>query len=437
MGRKLTDPPSTQSGAHLPADDAHVGRFLADAPWLCSRQTKSVLSMLELEGHGARVVGGAVRNALMGHNVVDIDIATTAVPDEILGIATALGFSVHPTGLEHGTVTVVCEHRPYEITTLRKDVAMDGRRATVQFTKDWKEDARRRDFTINALYCDRHGNVYDPIGGYEDVLRKRVRFIGRAEDRIREDYLRILRFFRFYAMYGRDPIDVAGLDACVGERSSLQFLSGERIRSELFRLLAANNALKATTLLVEHDFLNFLFGDHQDVDQLDRLIQIEETLGRDRDPLLRMAALSVRDADDARQIAQKLKLSRSDANRLKRIGALNERENVGDHCADEQGSKAALYTTGLRGYVDCALIRWARSDKATTDPAAIAHVNLPKRWSVPKLPISGSDVVALGVRPGPNVGLAVDRFEDWWINAGFPNDPSLLKDKLKSIVDGL
>ena len=215
---------------------------LAGADWLARHQTQAVFDALAAKGFAARAVGGAVRNALLGRPVVDIDIATPARPEQVIEAARAAGLAAVPTGLEHGTVTVIAAHVPHEVTTLREDVETHGRHATVAFTDDWAADARRRDFTINALYCSADGEVFDPLGAYGDLGARRVRFIGEARERIREDYLRILRFFRLTAEYGAGPADAEGLGACVAERDGLARLSAERVRQEMLRLLAAPRA---------------------------------------------------------------------------------------------------------------------------------------------------------------------------------------------------
>ena len=209
---------------------------LARAPWLNEADTKAVMDALQAEGGAARFVGGSVRNALMGEPVSDVDIATTATPEKAKALLEAKGVKVVPTGIDHGTITAVTSTRHFEITTLRVDVATDGRRADVAFTDDWVEDAKRRDFTMNALYCDADGTVHDPLGGLDDLKARRVRFIGDPHERIREDYLRILRFFRFHAWYGKGEPDDAGLRACAEEKEGLRQLSGERVRDELFKI---------------------------------------------------------------------------------------------------------------------------------------------------------------------------------------------------------
>src|SRR5215510_13333631 len=228
---------------------------LAGADWLTRADTLAVFDALAARGYAARAVGGAVRNALLGRPVIDVDIATPAHPDEVIAAARAAGLAAQPTGIAHGTVTVIAGHVAHEVTTLREDVEAHGRHATVAFTDDWAADARRRDFTINALYCNADGEVFDPLGGRGDVAAHRVRFIGQARERIREDYLRILRFFRLTAEYGAGAPDAEGLAACVLERDGLQRLSAERIRQELLRLLVAPRAAELVGSMLDYGLL--------------------------------------------------------------------------------------------------------------------------------------------------------------------------------------
>ncbi len=416
--------------------ETQTSMSLANADWLTAPQTQAILGMLEKAGKGARVVGGAVRNQILGDPVSDIDIATTALPEEVMDLATARGFAAHPTGIDHGTVTVVCDHKPFEVTTLRKDVATDGRRATVAFTQDWAQDAQRRDFTINAIYCDRDGQVYDPVGGLADIANGCVRFIGAPVQRVREDYLRILRFFRFYATYGQGAIDEDGLGACVAEREGLTLLSGERIHMELFRLLVTPRAREAVRLLVKNEILEFLIGSDPAVDHFERLTEIEEWLGRDGDPLLRFAVLAARSEEDAQRFSAKLKLSREEQARLKRIAAIDSVADL-NWPSDETTAKTGLYHLGGRFYVDRALAAWVRSSDETTNETRRRYVALAQDWVPPKLPFGGEDVIALGIAPGPDVGRVLELFEAWWVAEGFPDDPTLIKEKLRSFAAGL
>ena len=227
---------------------------LAGAPWLTAESSRKLMDVLTASGAEARFVGGCVRDALLGKidADVDLDVATGLLPDQIIERLEAAEIKAIPTGIAHGTVTAIIAGQSFEITTLRKDVACDGRHADVQFTDDFELDAKRRDFTINAMSTDRLGRLFDYFGGVEDLKAGRIRFVGNAEERVREDYLRILRFFRFYARFGRPPADQQALQACKVEAAGLARLSGERIRSEMLKLLASGNAVAALTLMSEN-----------------------------------------------------------------------------------------------------------------------------------------------------------------------------------------
>lgn len=235
-------------------------RLLSDAPWLASGPAARVLGLLNADGEEARVIGGAVRNALMRIPLADIDIATTALPEEVIRRAKRAGIKTVPTGIEHGTVTLVVDGQPFEVTTLREDTETYGRKARVAFGRDWVRDAERRDFTINGLSVDASGVVHDHVGGLADIEARRVRFIGDPAQRIAEDYLRILRFFRFHAAYGAGEVDRAGYLACIGGRAGLAGLSAERIRMEMLKLVVANGAAGAVVAMADGGLLQPLFG---------------------------------------------------------------------------------------------------------------------------------------------------------------------------------
>ena len=404
---------------------------LADADWLTRESTRTVFAALTAEGAQARAVGGAVRNALMGVPVMDVDIATTALPEEVLALAERAGLHAVPTGIEHGTVTVVADKTAFQVTTLRRDIETFGRRAKVTFTTDWREDAMRRDFTMNALYCDESGKVHDPLGGYGDLKAGRVRFIGDARQRIREDYLRILRFFRFGAQYGDATApDAAGLAAVAAEKAGMAQLSGERIRSELLLLLAAPGAVAALRSMREVGIIAPLLGIAGEVELVERLSTIEAALQRAPDAVLRLAALASGTPAD---LGEKLRLSTADADRL---ADANRRDGAFDPRTEEAAAKVFIYRQGARAFVDGALVDWARSGDAPTDPARVARVTLPERWSTPQLPVRGADVVALGVPAGPAVGRVMARFEEWWIGAGYPQAAGELRAKLEELARG-
>src|ERR1700727_1441530 len=287
-------------------------RVLDDAPWLTSGPTARVLALLNGDGEEARVVGGAVRNALLKIPIGDIDIATTAVPVEVIRRAKVAGIKSVPTGIEHGTVTLVVDAHPFEVTTLREDTETFGRKAKVAFGRDWVRDAERRDFTINGLSVDAEGFLHDHVGGLEDIAARRVRFIGEPSRRIAEDYLRILRFFRIHAAYGVGPPDRAGYLACIAGRSGLAGLSAERIRVEILKLMVAGGAAGAVNAMVEGGLLLPIFGGVAYTGPFAALISIEHALGLAPDPIRRLGALAVAVTEDARRVASHLRLTNAE-----------------------------------------------------------------------------------------------------------------------------
>ena len=397
---------------------------LSGATWLAAAPTQAVLAALAAGGHEGRVVGGAVRNALMGLPVADVDIATNALPEDVARLARAAGLATVETGLQHGTITVIADHRPFEVTTLRKDVASHGRHATVAFTDDWTADAARRDFTINALYCTAAGKVLDPLSGYPDVVARRVRFIGDAGQRIREDYLRVLRFFRFAAQYAVPELDADGLSAAVRERKGLEILSGERLRQELVRLLAAPAAVRIVTAMQDYGILAEVLPVVPRPALLARIAAIEAALGHPPDPILRLAALGVTTPEEAERTATRLRLSAAERDVL--LLAATSQSASPSPPADAI-AKALLYRAGPDAYRRSLALAWARSLHATAGDAGwSAALTLPQRWTAPVLPIKGADVLAAGVAPGPRVGAIVRKVEAWWIAEAFEPDRAAL-----------
>jgi poly(A) polymerase len=384
---------------------------LSGAPWLEQPALQRLFAALAAAGGEGRVAGGAVRNALLGEAVTEVDVATTLPPDQVTAACTAAGMGVHPTGIEHGTVTVVVDHQPFEVTTLRHDVETDGRRARVAFTGDWEADAQRRDFTINALYCDARGTVHDYVNGWPDVQRRRVVFVGDAEQRIREDYLRILRFFRFHARYGHGAPDAAGLAACTRLKSGLDGLSAERIRQEMFKLMAAPGAVETLKLMAEQGILRHLLPYTEDWRVLERLPP---------DPLLRLAVL----AQDPLAMPERWRLSNHEARRLENIvsllpptPALRPREQ-----------RIVLYQHGAEAWRDLVHIAWARSEAPRDDARWKELLELPGRWPIPSLPVAGRDLLAAGMSAGPEIGVMLKALEDWWVASDFePGRDELLK----------
>jgi poly(A) polymerase len=389
---------------------------VADSEWFHESQVHRVFAALAREGHEARIVGGAVRNTLLGLPVGDIDFATTAEPKTIIRLAKAAGLKPVPTGVEHGTVTVVVEGHPFEVTTLRHDVETDGRRAKVSFTQDWAADAARRDFTINALYAEASGQVFDPLGGLADLQARRVRFIGSAVQRIREDFLRIMRFFRFTADYSDGPPDAEGLAACIEQRAGLTKLSAERVRAELFRILATRKPVIALAPMADIGLLSAILGGVARLAHFERLEALEQSLGLAPVAIRRLAALAVMVEEDADRLSKRLKLSNAESARLGAMAALDPQIGAS---TSELAAKEALYRLRPEAFQDRVLIAWARSGDEAGDVAWRALLSLPDRWTPPTFPVSGDDLIARGEKPGPDLGKALRALEAAWIASDF------------------
>jgi poly(A) polymerase len=389
---------------------------LSDAPWLSSGPAARVLGLLNADGEEARVVGGAVRNALLGVPIGDIDIATTAEPNEVVRRAKVAGIKSVPTGIEHGTVTLVADGQPFEVTTLREDTETFGRKAKVAFGRDWVGDAHRRDFTINALSVGLDGVVHDYVGGLADIAERRVRFIGDPRQRIEEDYLRILRFFRIHAAFGAGEVDREGYLACISSLPGLASLSAERVRMEVLKLLVADGAVGAVMAMADGGFLQTIFGGVAYTGPFAAMIAGEQDLGLDADAIRRLAALAVAVTEDARRLATRLRLSNAEAKRLDSMG--HRWWRLAD--MDEALAKRRLYRLGEAAYRDRLLLAWARVG-GNTDPLSWReHASLPQRWSAPKFPLKASDFIARGVAEGPALGHVIALAEDAWLAADFP-----------------
>ena len=390
-----------------------------DAEWLREAPLRDVLAALDGAGEEARVVGGAVRNALLGEPHGDVDIATTAPPDEVIRRVEAAGFKAVPTGVEHGTVTVVASGRPFEVTTLREDVETFGRHATVAFGRDWRRDAERRDFTMNALSLSRDGTVHDYVGGLDDVETRRVRFIGDAATRIAEDYLRILRFFRFHAAYGEGAPDTQGLAACVEARAALEKLSRERVRMEVLKLLVAKHAVPTLALMTETGLLEQVLGGVPSLASYANMVKLEATLSFPSDAVRRLGALGVSVAEDAERLRERLRLTNAEYERLTSMadGWWQISARYGEHEA-----RVLLYRLGDERFIDRVLLAWTRAPEGAADPAWHALATLPARWSAPAFPLKAADFMARGVPKGPRLGATLAAAEEAWIAAGFPQD---------------
>jgi poly(A) polymerase len=374
---------------------------LAGEAWLTEPRLQHVLRVLN-NGGETRVAGGAVRNALLGVAVADVDLATTLLPAQVSTLAKAAGFGVHPTGIDHGTVTVTHNKAAFEVTTLRRDVETDGRHAVVAFTRDWAEDAARRDFTINAMYCDTAGKIYDFTDGYSDVLKHRVRFVRRPSQRIQEDYLRILRFFRFQAFYGKGKPDEAGFKACVRLKSGLKTLSAERVRQELFKLLVAPHAVKVLKLMAEAGILRTVLPCTEEWRVVCRLPV---------DAVMRLFVL----AKEPATLKQQLRLSNADAARLEVMASLPD---VSLEVLDVE-RRRMLYHLGAAAWRDAVRLSWARSRAKMDNGSWSALLALPEQWLAPAFPLTGADVLAAGFAPGPQVGQVLAALEDWWVASDF------------------
>ena len=396
--------------------------LLANAPWLTSGGTARVLTLLNGNGEEARVVGGAVRNTLLKIPTGDIDIATTALPDEVVRRAKAAGIKSVPTGIEHGTVTLVVDAHPFEVTTLREDTETFGRKAKVAFGRDWVRDAERRDFTINGLSVDADGVVHDHVGGLADIAAKRVRFIGDATQRIAEDYLRILRFFRIHAAYGTGEPDRAGYLACIDGRMGLANLSAERVRMEMLKLVVAEGALVAVTAMADAGLLLPIFGGVTYIGPFATMISAEAMLGLGPSPVRRLGALAVAVTEDARRIAARLRLTNAEAKALDSMGHRWWRLAG----MDEATARRRLYRLGEDQYRDRLLLAWARSGGNHGETYWREFARLPQRWSAPKFPLKAADFIARGIAEGPGLGHVMTLAEDAWLAADFPLDPSAL-----------
>jgi poly(A) polymerase len=401
---------------------------LANADWLTSEPLARTLAVLHGGGEEARVIGGAVRNAFIGEPPGDIDIATTAVPEEVIRRAEAAGFKAVPTGIEHGTITVVVDGRPFEVTTLREDVETYGRKAKVAFGRDWKTDAERRDFTINALSLSADGVIHDYVGGLADLQARRVRFIGDPSTRIAEDYLRILRFFRFQASYAHGAPDRAGLHACIVAREGLRSLSRERVRAELMKLLVAPFAVPTIVVMTEAGLIEFVTGGVPQLASVANMIKVEAAAGLAPDPVRRLGALALFIVEDAERLGERLRLSKAESERLQSMADGWWRVSPD---AGEAQARALLYRLGRERFVDRVLLAWTRSPQGAADAAWRAMAELPTRWTAPAFPLRAADFIKRGVEKGPALGAAMRAAEEAWIEAGFPSEPEKLADITK------
>jgi poly(A) polymerase len=388
---------------------------------MTSAAAKRVMAAFDAVRPGcARFVGGCVRNALLGEPVADVDIATQLVPELVQKAMIAAKIAVHPTGIEHGTLTVVADHVPFEVTSLRQDVETDGRHATVAFTDDWALDAQRRDFRMNALYASLDGEVFDPTGGgLDDVANRRVVFVGDPETRIREDYLRILRFFRFHAWYGRAVTDEAGLEACAKLKAGLADISVERIWMETRKLLAAPQPLASLEAMEASGVMGQLFPSAKGLKLLGKLVGLELREGLPPDPMVRFLSLFWQEADAVHAIANQLKMSNKERQRLN--WAVKDETPLWGGMTEPE-VRAAVYRVGAQVVRDRMLIEWANDGS----PDWVEVYTLAGSWQRPAMPVSGADLLKLGIGEGPAIGEALRKAEQAWVESDFTLDRDAL-----------
>lgn len=399
--------------------------------------TGRLFGALNEAGHTIRFVGGCIRDTISGHPVSDIDLATDALPERVTEVLSAAKIQVVATGVDYGTVTALTGEQAYEITTLRKDVATDGRRAQVEFTDDWYEDAARRDFTFNALSADRDGRVYDYFNGLEDLNAGKVRFIGDALARVEEDYLRILRFFRFHAYFAKSGPDPESFSACRSAVTRVKALSGERIWNEFSRTLVAPKAVSVCQMMEEIGLLGLLLPVERVVPRVEALSTLEKMLSLEPDPIRRLTALIAPNRSETRKIAGRLKFSRADTRRLE---SLICNRGVLDVKINDLSLRRALYSSNSDQVCDFILLNWAdeisseaggmrRSQKAWRDIWEIASA-----WTSPEFPLNGRDIVEIGIEEGPLVGELLSDLEEWWVGQSFHPDREACLTKLKRVI---
>jgi poly(A) polymerase len=399
---------------------------LAGAAWLEAAATQRLLAVLAVDGDEARVVGGAVRNALLGEAVEELDVATTATPDRISFRAEAAGFKAVPTGIEHGTITVVVDGTPFEVTTLRRDVETDGRRAKVVFGRDWDADAHRRDFTVNALSVTADGALHDPVGGYRDCVARRIRFIGDAEARIREDHLRILRFFRFHARFGAGAPDGDGLAAAMRLRHGLRALSAERVGQEMRKLVVAAGAPATVVAMSDAGLLQIALGGVARLDRFARHAALTRATGGGAAAAPALAALAVWLPEDVERLATRLRLSNAERQRMRAAAAAAADFARG---GGPRADRARRWRLGAEACRDGLLICWADALDPGSDADWRARLALAESFA-PVLPVAGRDLVAAGIPPGPEVGRRLAALEALWIESDF----ALGRDELLSAL---
>lgn len=396
-------------------------------PWMKEGPAAHVMRALTAEGDQARFVGGCVRDALVGRPIRDVDIATPLSPERVTELLKKAGLKAVPTGIEHGTITAVAEGKGVEVTTLRLDLETDGRRAKVAFTDDWQADAARRDLTINALSADADGQVHDYFGGLTDLSAGRVRFVGDAAQRITEDYLRLLRFFRFHADYAADGFDAAAIAAARSLAPNLKSLSGERLRQETLRLLIARRGPEVWGEMLALGIVQHFLPWATTLDRLRSVAELEHRHGIAPDAVRRLAALTMTGCGE--QVAETLKLSRAESDRIIALDAPRAPFDAGS----PQAVRRQIYAWGNDGALDRLLLDWPDE---TTGQVGRQALDLVKGWPKPRFPLAGADILKLGIDKGPRVGEVLRAVEEWWISQDFQGDHGQCLGRARSLAQG-
>lgn len=401
-----------------------IGNKLKEAHWLETDELKTLFNAFLEKGDEVKIVGGAPRNHLLGKRVEDIDLATVFTPEEIIVKAEKAQIKYIPTGIDHGTVTLFVNHTPFEMTSLREDVKTDGRRAVVQFGKDWTEDARRRDFTINALYVLSDGTIEDPLGtGIKDIETETLRFIGKAEDRIKEDFLRSLRYYRFAAYYTKPPYDPVAIKATVKLRDGLRSLSAERIKSELFKILSAPQPIEIIRELYQNGILTLLLGTAPNIGAFFKLQELQTSLNHQTIPALSLAVLAAWHQGDRERLTERFKLSKNEGRQIelklqskrekeKLVASLDQKSSEGNYLYNQY-----LHHCGKEDYITLLKVLYASGDSPLEFEALSKIIKNCERYESKELPVSGADLIDLGVKPGPELGEKLEQLTIEWLKS--------------------
>ncbi len=387
----------------------------------------TIMKALNADGAEARFVGGCVRDAILNRPINDIDIATEAKPDVVMDLLYRSRIKAIPTGISHGTITAVVDSQPFEITTLRRDLDTDGRHAKVIFTNDWQADAERRDFTINTLSLSPNGKIFDYVGGKKDILLGQVRFVRNAKTRIKEDVLRILRFYRFFADYGIAPANAEARAACCEMAPLLKRLSGDRVRQEILKLLESRDPVPSIKIMQADGILSHCLTKSANLDRLKRLIAIEKTISAkvdtyNTDVMLRLTALVDNNISEITRVTKLLNLPNCFQRRLNAATGPTP---------DEDKLQEALYRLGSTAVLDRLTLAWSLNNEIDLPLGVLSTIN---NWRKPKFPLTGQDGLDAGMAPGPELGDTLKTIEDWWVDHNFlPNREHCLK-KLRSLI---